>query len=30
MAVTDQMLVAGSSMFGIALQAGKGAPRGTC
>lgn len=27
MAVTDQILVGGNSMFGIGLQAGKGAPR---
>ena len=29
MAVTDQILVGGNSMFGIGLQAGKGAPRTT-
>ena len=29
MAVTDQILVGGNSMFGIGLQAGKGAPRST-
>ena len=27
MAVTDQILVGGNSMFGIGLQAGKGVPR---
>jgi hypothetical protein len=29
MAVTDQILVGGNSMFGIGLQAGKGVPRST-